>query len=294
MKLSVILVSYNNLELLRDCLCSIKKFNDLSKETEIIVVEQSTEENTYITASSEFPNVRFIRNENVGFGRGNNRGAKEATGEYLLFLNTDTLLIEPVFRFAVNKFDGNAKLGAFGVQLLNGNRKKTLSFGVNQPFSKLSDVRTKVANLIGYFNPKKMYISGADFFIRRSVFEAIGGFDNNIFMYFEDTILSNEVLKRGYIVNYYPQVKIVHLQGGSSTSKRVLSSDSFLKSYSYYCEKNGVSFSKIIQNQIRYLDIEKKILGIASKRRASNVSKLSEDLKEYIERQKLINDQRDR
>ena len=113
--LSVIIVSYNEVDLLSDCLKSIEKFNDIGEELEVIVSDNSSSKNVVNMISYKYPVVKFIHNEkNGGFGYGNNRGVEIATGKYLLFLNPDTLLIEPIFRYAISKFEGNEKLVSFG------------------------------------------------------------------------------------------------------------------------------------------------------------------------------------
>ena len=101
-ELSVIIVSYKNLEIIVDCLNSIYKNNDIGNYLEVIVVDNSPEDNIYNYVADNFENVRIIKNQNKGFGEGNNKGACIARGKYLLFLNPDTILVEPIFGFAIN------------------------------------------------------------------------------------------------------------------------------------------------------------------------------------------------
>ena len=105
MKLSVIIVSYENCEILRDCLESIKEFNDLKDEAEIIISDNSITNNVYEMVKKDYPEIQIIKNNNIGFGPANNRATDISSGEYLLFLNPDTILLEPIFQFAVDKFE---------------------------------------------------------------------------------------------------------------------------------------------------------------------------------------------
>ena len=116
MTLSVIIVSYKKIEVLRDCLNSIKQYNDIGEDLEVIVSDNSPDDILYETIKKEYDWIKIIKNENKGFGAGNNRGYEIATGKYLLFLNPDTILIEPIFKFTVEQFEQDKDLALFGVQ----------------------------------------------------------------------------------------------------------------------------------------------------------------------------------
>ena len=128
MKLSVIIVSYENCEILRDCLDSIKKFNDLKDEAEIIISDNSITNSVYEMVKKDYPEIQIIKNNNIGFGPANNRAVDISSGEYLLFLNPDTILLEPIFQFAVDKFEQQSNLALFGIKLMNVNGTANNSF----------------------------------------------------------------------------------------------------------------------------------------------------------------------
>ena len=113
--LSIIIVSHKNLEVLRNCLDSIYLYNDIGECLEIIVVDNSPEDNIYHYIKNNYSDIMILRMDNKGFGAANNLGAKIAKGEYLLFLNPDTILIEPIFKFAINQFEKDDKLSMFCV-----------------------------------------------------------------------------------------------------------------------------------------------------------------------------------
>ena len=111
-KLSVIIVSYNGSDILYDCLKSIEKYNDLGEELEVIVSDNSPDTKVVEMVRKNFPTVIAVHNEkNGGFGYGNNRGAEISEGQFLLFLNPDTILIEPIFKYCVEKFETKDERG---------------------------------------------------------------------------------------------------------------------------------------------------------------------------------------
>ena len=110
-RLSVIIVTYNCFDLLKKCLESVCRFNDIGDELEVIVVDNG-EDGSFekIAAEPGLERVRAFKHENTGYGAGNNAGANMSSGDVLLFLNPDTEIIEPVFRFALEKFDDDGNV----------------------------------------------------------------------------------------------------------------------------------------------------------------------------------------
>lgn len=93
-ELSVIIVAYKNKDILTDCIDSIMENNDDPDKVEIIIVDNSPDYELYDYISSKYPQLLMIKSDNRGFGAGNNTGVKNSRGQYLLFLNPDTILIE--------------------------------------------------------------------------------------------------------------------------------------------------------------------------------------------------------
>lgn len=222
--LSVIIVSYNNYGVLRECLDSIRTHNDIGAALEVIVVEQSPKCDIYSALIKDYPWVNVMRNKNCGFGAGNNAGACMAKGRYLLLLNPDTVLLEPVFQFAVDKFEEDATLGIFGVRLLNLAGERNQSFYFRKPYGLIRcTLLWRLCDRLDIFLPNAMYITGADLFVRSEAFAKIGGFDERMFMYFEETYLCARFNRLGLTVGYFPNKKIVHIEGQSSVSSEVFS-----------------------------------------------------------------------
>lgn len=229
--ISVIIVNWNSKDFLRQCLTSL--FAQCgSVPLEIIVVDGASFDGCGEMLASEFPSVIFIQSpDNVGFARANNLGARSARGQYLLLLNPDTLFQEDSIRIMLEGLQSLPQAGAVGCRLLNADgtlqTTSVLTFPtiLNQVFD--SDyLRTRfrswkiwgVAAL--YAQPQQAteveVISGACILIRRELFEKVGGFSKEYFMYSEDVDLCYKIRRRGQPAYYFPGTSLIHYGGGSS------------------------------------------------------------------------------
>lgn len=264
MKLSVIIVSYENCEILRDCIESIKKFNDLKDDTEIIISDNSITNNVYEMVKKEYPDVQIIKNNNIGFGPANNRAVDISSGEYLLFLNPDTILLEPIFQFTVDKFEQQSNLALFGIKLLNVNGTANNSFFAMDNYTLSWTLLMKVFSKFDIYLDGKMYIAGADLFVRKSAFEAAGRFDENIFMYYEEPDLIKRIknLPNDYITSFFPEKKMIHLEGATENkdvSSIVRKVGRSIETYKYYCKKWNIQFSENVKRMKTYQEVKKSV-----------------------------------
>lgn len=264
MKLSVIIVSYENCEILRDCIESIKKFNDLKDDTEIIISDNSITNNVYEMVKKEYPDVQIIKNNNIGFGPANNRAVDISSGEYLLFLNPDTILLEPIFQFTVDKFEQQSNLALFGIKLLNVNGTANNSFFAMDNYTLSWTLLMKVFSKFDIYLDGKMYIAGADLFVRKSAFDAAGRFDENIFMYYEEPDLIKRIknLPNDYITSFFPEKKMIHLEGATENkdvSSIVRKVGRSIETYKYYCKKWNIQFSENVKRMKTYQEVKKSI-----------------------------------
>jgi GT2 family glycosyltransferase len=244
-QLSVVIVGYKNDQIVVDCINSIYKYNDIGSRLQVILVDNSPTHNVYETIVKKFDLVIGIKNENNGFGGGNNRGAAEASGGYLLFLNPDTVLIEPIFQFALSKFEGDPNLGMFGMKLVNESTKRNMSFYFLEGSGLVSSLIIKICNRLDIYLDGLMYISGANMFIRKADFLLCGEFDENIFMYYEEPDLTRRLTSLGRNTAYFKQKKIIHLEGGTVSDSEVALRRR-LDSAVYYNKK----YSKNLQDQL--------------------------------------------
>ena len=283
MKLSVIIVSYENCEILRDCIESIKKFNDLKDDAEIIISDNSITNNVYEMVKKNYTDVQIIKNNNIGFGPANNRAVDISSGEYLLFLNPDTILLEPIFQFTVDKFEQQSNLALFGIKLLNVNGTANNSFFAMDNYTLSWTLLMKVFSKFDIYLDGKMYIAGADLFVRKSAFEAAGRFDENIFMYYEEPDLIKRIknLPNDYITSFFPEKKMIHLEGATenkdaiSTVKKVERS---LVTYRYYCDKWNISFIKNVRQMRKYQILKKNVSDLTRNYGNTRLAKMQIEL----------------
>jgi len=206
---SIIIVSYNGREELRDCLASVMK--TVPDGYEIIVVDNASDDGSPAMVEQSFPTVRLIRHTtNAGFGGANNLAAREARGEFLVFLNPDTVVgpgwIEPLLE--VLRRDERAGL-ATGKLLRPDNRINTCGNRVH--FTGLTLCRGLGSERGAFAESEEVdAVSGALFAVRRQLFETIGGFDETMFLYMEDTDLSWRTRLAGWRCVYTPASVIVH------------------------------------------------------------------------------------
>ncbi len=252
-KVSVIIVAYKDGNILKDALDSIQRFNDLKDDLEVIIVDNSPENERIVkyVRQSKCRDCRYIANENKGFGYGNNRGAELASGEVLAFINPDVLLVEPLFQGVYDMFAADPKLMMLGCQLLDRNRSRTFSYYFDFESSIMEKLLTKVYNRFKIFDQKRMFTSGCNLFVRKSAFEKARGFDENVFMYNEEADLKRRILKE------YPDGRIafdknhslIHLGGslGFSEKRFRLLKDSLI----YFARKHGLNAKKKFRYEYR-------------------------------------------
>ncbi len=237
MTLSIVIVNYNVRYFLEQCLRSIVP-SAIGIVHEVIVVDNASTDGSREYLESRFQWVRFIWNrENRGFAVANNQGLAEARGQFILFLNPDTLLSEESLSSCIDHFRKNVKAGAIGIRMLDGSgrflRESKRSFVTPMTaFYKL----TGLARLFprspifaryhqGHLDPLKNHqtevLAGAFMMVRKSVLEKTGGFDERFFMYGEDIDLCYRIRQAGFENHYLSNPPIIHFKG-ESTSKHTL------------------------------------------------------------------------
>lgn len=254
MDVSIIIVNYNTVLLLSNCINSIVEHTK-SIDYEIVVVDNASDDNSCEYIAENFPNVILIRNnQNKGFGNANNDGAKVSKGKYLFFLNSDTILISPAVEIFYNYMNTNPEFGLCCGNLYTNDLNPNYSY--SQAFPSLKDILFYRLGMIKnsdiFNNTEKvksvLNVIGADMFVSRKLFFDIGGFDKDFFMYVEDTELSYRVFKSGYISINIPEAKIIHLQGASSASvfKVRMEIDGLVLFFSKHASKTYVVFYLIL------------------------------------------------
>ncbi len=224
MKLSVLIVNYNGTRVLRNCLLSLEKY--ITEVTyEVIVIDNLSPDQSWKSLISQFPRVQFIAaEENGGFAKANNRIARLANGEFILLLNPDTELEDQSMADLITFAKSQDHFGCLGVRLhdLNGNFLPESKRIVPDPLSSFKKLfligkqkRTSYYRTdIGEYDVAPVeVITGAFLLTRKEVYLAIGGLDEQYFMYGEDIDLCYTLLQAGYTNWYYGKTSVLHIKG---------------------------------------------------------------------------------
>ncbi len=227
-KLSIVILTYNTKDLTLNCVGSVIKQYEKeleNSEFEIILVDNNSADGTVeVVRNSDLgiKNFKIIQNnKNYGFSKGNNVAAKNARGKYLLFLNSDTEVKDKGFLSMMEFLDKNLKVGILGGRLLGVGGLSQPSTGsfYNLPNlflmliggERLGFIRSSPSGI-----SKVDWVSGACMMIRAELFENLKGFDEHLFMYMEDVELCFRAKKGGFMTYFFPNVRIVHKERGSS------------------------------------------------------------------------------
>lgn len=249
--LSIIIVKYRCEKYLKQCLDSIKKDN----RWETVVVDNDQ--------------------NNIGYGAGCNKGAKKAKGEYLLFLNPDTIVLDDSLEKMIQFMKDNPSVAVLGPKIYQNFRgEKQLSFcRFPDPLTSLfvfSPVRSfwqdnPLFSRYVYAENKKdngicdvEAVAGAALLVRKEVFDKVGGFDEKFFLYFEENDLCRRVKKLDYKIIYFPEAEIVHF-GGKSTVDTEKACSIFKESRFYFFKKHyGEIVAVLTEGPIRFLEAAAK------------------------------------
>lgn len=229
--ISISIVSYNTRDLLRACLQSLEARRD-EVEMEIIVIDNNSTDGSAEMVRAEFPKVFLIEaGENLGYGRANNLGLKDANGRYFFVLNSDTEVQPGALRALVDFLDHHPKAGAVTAQLILPDGSIQPSCATDPNLMKVFWEQTYLDRLFphnkitgGYTMTHWDYddvreveqVAGAAVVIRREAWRQIGGFDPAFFMYFEDTDLCIRLRKAGWSIWFLPDARVHHKVGASS------------------------------------------------------------------------------
>ena len=276
MVLSIIIVNYNVEKLLDDCLESLVTATKNIK-TEIFVVDNNSSDDSCRMVRNKYSFVKLIENKiNVGFSKANNQAIKQAKGDYVLILNPDTIVYEKTLDYCLEFSNQNKKSGALGVKMINGNGDFLPESKRSFPSPLVSFYRiiglSKIFSNSVIFN--KYYLSfldedenhevdtlaGAFMWIKKSILENVGYFDETFFMYGEDIDLSYRIQKSGMINYYLGKTSILHYKGESTNKLEytyVLNFYGAMKIFSKKHFKEGYIFYNFFVNVLILLHLIK-------------------------------------
>jgi GT2 family glycosyltransferase len=245
LRLSVIVVNWNTADFLLDCLGSLVA-STLAPHLEIIVVDNGSTDGSVQRVQQGFPTVRMIANDaNVGFGRANNQGLAVARGRYLMLLNSDTRVPPETLPALVTFMDDHPRAGACGPRLVRPDGSpQPFAFGGEPTLGYLA--RRGLHRLLfrrylhDWALPKVEavdWVSGAALLVRHEVVAQVGGLDEAIFLYFEDTDWCHRIRQASWLIYRVPAVSVTHL-GGQSVQRNPAASSAYYRSLVYYYRKH--------------------------------------------------------
>lgn len=257
-QLSVIIVNYNGLKYLKGCFDALHdKLQDIPHE--IIVTDNNSPDDSCTYIKDNYPNVVLIESkENLGFGKGNNVGVQQAKGQYLLLINNDTIVLNnlaPVLD--VLKRDGT--VGAVGIKMLGGNENYLYAAGKFPGINTLYRIKNQF-NMgpefkTGNFTKAQYevdWLTGSFLMVPKAVYNQIGGFDEDYFMYVEDVDFCKKVQEHGYKRLFLPQYSYIHYVGYNNSKDHLV-----VKGLDLYIQKHTSGLYK--QLCIAALGINKTI-----------------------------------
>lgn len=246
-KLSIIILSFNTKERIITCLKSLfdqYKQQFEQKSFEIIVVDNNSKDDS-VLAIKDFSKekkyqIKLIENkENTGFASGCNLGASKSKGEYILFLNSDTHVINTRFLQMLSYFNQNKNFGIIGGQLQKEKGDLERSGGKFYSFIPATEMLLgleKNKNLLGDKLIKIDWVSGGCMMVRKSIFENLKGFDEHFFMYLEDMEFCFRAKNINIETYLFPEVVAIHKEHGSSN--RGFAIEQIYKSLLYFYQKH--------------------------------------------------------
>ncbi len=231
--LSIIIINYNTFDLTSKCLHSV--YDNLAGiEFEVILVDNASTESDPAVFKANYPQITLVQNkENVGFAKGNNIGIQNAQGEYILLLNSDAFLKDDSTLIGIDFLKENKDVGVVTGKLIYPDGKLQHNCQSFPRFSKSLIEKTRLHKLFSqskkssylqgfYFDytqkGKPDWVWGAYFMFRKEILKKLPThkLNDDFFMYGEDMLWCYEFRKLGYEIVYLPQIKIIHLLGGSS------------------------------------------------------------------------------
>jgi len=260
-------------------------------EAEVIVVDNCSCDGSLDYLKEKFPEVHFIANtENTGFAKANNLALAQSSGDFVLYLNPDTLVSDSAIQRCLAFFEHNSEVGALGVKMVDGSGRflpeskrafpsPLVSFYKLCGLSKLfPGSRLFGKYSLGYLNENLIHevevLAGAFMMARRDLLKASKGFDERYFMYGEDIDLSYCLKQTGYKNYYLGNVSIIHFKGESAQKGSVHHLKNFYKAMILFVDKYyrgwaGIVYRGFLKTAIagRYLMSVISSLGKSARRK---------------------------
>ncbi len=256
--LSIIIVNYNVKEFLQNLVHSLQKAL-IGISHEIIVVDNASNDGSVEFIKNKFPQITLITNKtNLGFSKANNIGLKHAKGKFILLINPDTIVREDTVSKMIDFMNSHPEVGLAGCKILNPDG--SLQLACRRSFPGPWTSFCKVTGLSTLFPKSKLFarynltyldenltyevdaISGSFMMMKKEVYDKVGGFDEQFFMYGEDLDLCYRIQKSGYKVYYFSETQIIHYKGESTKRSNLDETKYFYDAMHLFVKKHFSSF----------------------------------------------------
>lgn len=233
---SIIIINYNTVELTRQCLASVYQ-KTFGITYEVILVDNASHDRDASELLLDFPHLKLIKSGvNLGFAGGNNLGIKEAKSDFILLLNSDTILKNNAIKISFDKLKSSPQIGALSCKLLflNGQvqpvagrfpslKREWMDFlRLNKGLSQQQRAEVYLGTEFDYKTEREVdWVWGAFFMFPKNILLNFqdGLLPQDFFMYMEDVLWCYRIKQFGYRVLYIPHGEVYHLMGGSSSEK---------------------------------------------------------------------------
>jgi GT2 family glycosyltransferase len=275
--ISILIINYNLAKEIENCLNSLLNVLDFQNKVnyEVIIVDNNSPDKNLPEVEKKFKQNNFhfyYLEKNLGFGQGNNYGFSKASGQYICFLNPDTIIIEDFFPHIISLFEKDETIGIIGPK----QQIRAPFFDFSAGFS--PNILFELFNLIGvgvflegflmhYYAKfiknkylKVNWILGAAVFIKANLFRKINGFDRDYFMFFEEVDLCKRVINEGFKVIYEPKLKIHHIGSVSGKKDYRLYTIRTYSSKYIFISKHYKSSHKILMSFLLFTQVFSQII----------------------------------
>lgn len=255
--IAIIIINYNSSEFTIQCIESVLKNTTRDIQYELIIVDNASASEDFemlksSIAALENGKVTLYRSRfNTGFGGGNMYGVQFAKANYYLFLNNDTLMIGDPIKTCFDFMEQSADASVCGPQIQNEHGEKQLSFDYFTSFAREVFGKKFIELVYGKPNRRKQYtepllvdyVNGSFLFFRADDFDVVGGFDTNIFLYFEESDICYRLKKKKKNTYFIPSANYTHYQGQSiNKTKMPIAIKTELKTAMFYVIRKNYGY----------------------------------------------------